>query len=199
LGKPISTSWVLRGLEVEWRRRRASALQPTAARLAEPVKISLKEYWAMVRSLVPATRKSGKKNRKVNFGYQFSVMMSSIDRAGVLFYPELFRHAHDAYEAFMAQLGQDLPGIFAAGDLHIPVVHAEADYLLPLTHGESVAVTVTAGGVGNSSFTIDCVFVDAQGRTAAKVRSVHVCIDPLSRQPAPLPAALREKLAAGLA
>ena len=94
----------------------------------------------------------------------------------------------------MAQLGQGLPGLFVAADMHIPVVHAEADYLLPLAHGETVTVTVTPGKVGNSSFTMDCIFADHQGRTAAKVRSVHVCIDPASRQPTKLPAELREKL-----
>ncbi len=131
--------------------------------------------------------------------YCFSVGLSSVDRAGVLFYPELFRHAHDAYETFMAQLGQDLPGIFSAADLHIPVVHAEGDCLLPLLHGETVEVTVTTGEVGNTSFSIDCVFADSQGRTAAKVRSVHVCIDPLTRQPTDVPALLRKKLSACLA
>ena len=134
----------------------------------------------------------------MTYQYSFSVGLSSVDRAGVLFYPELFRHAHDAYEAFMAQLGQDLPGIFAAADLHIPVVHAEGDYLLPLSHGEAVEVAVAPVDVGNTSFTIDCIFADSQGRAAAKVRSVHVCIDPPGRQPTKLPAELRERLSACL-
>ncbi len=128
--------------------------------------------------------------------YYFSVGLSSVDRAGVLFYPELFRHAHDAYEVFMARLGQDLPGIFTAANLHIPVVHVEGDYLLPLTHGESVEVNVSPGGVGNTSFTLYSVFTGSQGGVAAKVRSVHVCIDPQSRQPVAIPAVLREKLSA---
>ncbi|HHH44964.1 MAG TPA: acyl-CoA thioesterase [Gammaproteobacteria bacterium] len=132
----------------------------------------------------------------VTHQYCFSLGLSSVDRAGVLFYPELFRHAHDAFEAFMARLGHDLPGIFAAGDLHLPVVHAEGDYRLPLRHGESVSVSVTPGGVGDTSFTMDCVFTDSQGRTAATVRTVHVCIDPVSRKPTAVPAALREQLAA---
>ena len=128
--------------------------------------------------------------------YRFSVGLSSVDRAGVLFYPALFRHAHDAYEVFMARLGVDLPGVFAAGELHIPVVHAEGDYLLPLSHGETVKVDVTPDSVGDTSFTIDCIFADSQGCTAAKVRSIHVCIDPVSRQPTEVPALLREKLSA---
>jgi 1,4-dihydroxy-2-naphthoyl-CoA hydrolase len=94
----------------------------------------------------------------------------------------------------MARQEQDLPGIFAAGDVHIPVVHVESDYLLPLHHGDSVDVTVTPARVGATSFSIDCEFTDAQGRTAAKVRSVHVCIDPASRQAVAVPATLRERL-----
>lgn len=130
------------------------------------------------------------------YQYTFTLGLSSVDRAGVLFYPELFRHAHDAYEAFMAQLGQDLPGLFTAADLHIPVVHAEGDYLLPLMHGEPVKVSVTPAGVGDTSFTIDCVFTDSQEHTAARVSSVHVCIDLVSRKPTVVPAVLRKKLEA---
>jgi acyl-CoA thioesterase FadM len=99
----------------------------------------------------------------------------------------------------MARQEQDLPGIFAAGDVHIPVVHVEADYLLPLCHGDSVDVMVTPARVGTTSFSIDCEFTDAQGRTAAKVGSVHVCIDPASRKAAAIPATLRERLMACMA
>ena len=127
------------------------------------------------------------------FSYDFTVRLSSVDRAGVLFYPQLFQHAHDAYEAFMVYLGEDLATVFAHDSLHIPIVHAEADYYLPLPHGEKVQVRVAVACTGNTSFTLDCEFVDAQGQSAARVRTVHVCINPQSRQPLSLPKRLREK------
>jgi len=132
------------------------------------------------------------------FSYDFSVMLSSVDRAGVLFYAQLFRHAHDAYEAFMSQLQEDLAAVFSAGDLHIPIVHAEADYHLPLPHGEPVQVRVAVAKVGNTSFTLECEFINSQGQSAARVATVHVCINPHSRQPQPLPQSLRDKLNANL-
>ena len=40
------------------------------------------------------------------FFYRFTVRLHDIDAAGVMFFGHLFRHAHDAYESVMANLGQ---------------------------------------------------------------------------------------------
>jgi 1,4-dihydroxy-2-naphthoyl-CoA hydrolase len=130
----------------------------------------------------------------VNYSYQFTLGLSSVDAAGVLFYPELLRHAHDAYEGFMAHIDWALPDILTRGELLIPVVHVDADYLRPLRHGTQVSVTVTVGGMGDTSFTIDCDFIAGGDTPCARVRSVHVCIDAAQHSPVPVPAGLREQL-----
>ncbi len=133
----------------------------------------------------------------MDFRYRFALGLSSVDRAGVLFYPELFRHAHDACEAFLAHIGQPLHELLAAGAMALPVVHAEADYLAPLRHGVEVETVVTVGAVGDTSFRLDCAFYTPGGDLAARARSVHVCIDTGGGRPLPLPAALRQRLQAG--
>jgi 1,4-dihydroxy-2-naphthoyl-CoA hydrolase len=121
------------------------------------------------------------------FEYRFAIGMSSVDAAGVLFYPELFRHAHDAYEGLMAQIGIALDGILADGRYAVPIVHAEADYKRPLKHGATVAVAVQITKLGESSFVVDYDFRDASGGSCATTQTVHVVIDRSTGKTAVIP------------
>ena len=125
--------------------------------------------------------------------YSFRVRLHDIDAAGVMFFGHLFRHAHDAYEAFMAGLGLPLVGLIQAG-VRLPLVHAEADYRQPLRHGEEIRVEVACEHLGRSSFTIGYRFCDAQGGLRATARTVHVHLGPDSAGNAPLPEAIRSAL-----
>jgi len=129
------------------------------------------------------------------FEYVFYLGMSSVDAAGVLFYPELFRHAHDAYEAFMAECGADLAGLLREGRIGLPIAHAEADYLRPLHHGERVRVQVEMSRIGERSFTVSYTLGDSRGTLCARVESVHVCVDRQTGRACALPEGLRAGLA----
>lgn len=121
------------------------------------------------------------------FRYNFTVPMHDIDAAGVMFYGHLFRHAHDAYEAFMAAVGIPLDRIIRDGGPMLPLAHAEADYRTPLRHGDGVAIDLCIAGVGRSSFTLAYRFLDAEGHVRATARTVHVHLGPDGATPAPLP------------
>lgn len=122
--------------------------------------------------------------------YHFRVALHDIDAAGILFYGHLFRHAHDAYEAFMAGIGFPLAEIIRAGDPLLPLVHAEADYLLPLRHGEAIQVELGVLRLGFAAFTLGYRFRDDQGQLRARARTVHVRLSPDRAGSAPLPPAL---------
>lgn len=124
------------------------------------------------------------------FEHPFRVALHDTDAAGVLFFAHLFRHAHDAYEAWMSQLGFPLDAMLRAGDLRLPLVHAEADYRRPLHHGAAVRIQVTPAAVGEGSFTVDYRFYTADGNLAATARTVHAAIDADGRRS--LPAQLRQ-------
>ncbi|MCG6942926.1 MAG: acyl-CoA thioesterase [Thiohalocapsa sp.] len=111
------------------------------------------------------------------FEHRFRVALHDTDAAGVLFFAHLLRHAHDAYEAWMAQLGFPLDAMLRDGGLRLPLVHAEADYRRPLRHGDAVTVRLGVAGVGGSAFTVAYRFLDAQGELAASARTVHVGVD----------------------
>lgn len=128
------------------------------------------------------------------FSYRFHLGMSSVDHAGVIFFPELFRHAHDAYEAFMTSLGQDLSGFFAADLPAIPVVHAECDFQRPMRHGDHIEVKIRVEHLGETSMTMDYRFLGPEAAVCARCKTVHACIDKTGKRPVPVPAALRETL-----
>ena len=128
------------------------------------------------------------------FEYRFNLGMSSVDAAGVLFFPELFRHAHDAYEAFMADIGIALDGMLAEGQYALPIVHAEADYKRPLGHGVDVRVAVQINKLGERSLVVDYDFQDASGASCATTQTVHVLIDYATGKPAVIPEPWRTRL-----
>jgi 1,4-dihydroxy-2-naphthoyl-CoA hydrolase len=128
------------------------------------------------------------------FSYQFHLGMSSADPAGVLYFPELFRHAHDAYEAFMASLDHNLVGFFEANQPAIPIVHAESDFLKPMRHGDDIRVAVRVERLGESSMTLGFEFIGPGGELCATSRTTHVFIERTSGRPVAIPDSLRRRL-----
>jgi 1,4-dihydroxy-2-naphthoyl-CoA hydrolase len=124
------------------------------------------------------------------FQHAFRVALHDIDAAGIMFYGHLFRHAHDAYEAFMGAIGFPLERIIASADPLLPLVHAEADYHLPLHHGEALCIALGVLRIGSTSFTLDYRFLDGDSQLRARVRTVHVRLSPDHRSSAALPPAL---------
>jgi 1,4-dihydroxy-2-naphthoyl-CoA hydrolase len=126
--------------------------------------------------------------------YRFTVRLHDIDAAGVMFFGHLFRHAHDAYEYVMANLGQPLADLIQAG-VRLPLVHAEADYRQALRQGDEIRVEVACATLGGSAFTLGYRFCDADGVLRATARTVHVHLGPDGSGSAPLPPDIRSALA----
>jgi len=129
------------------------------------------------------------------FEHCFPIALHDTDAAGVLFFAHLFRHAHDAYEAWMARLGFPLDAVIRGGDLALPLVHAEADYRRPMRHGEKVGVTISVAELGEASFSIVYRFHVDGDKLAATARTVHVCIQPGEAGRRSLPESLSAALA----
>jgi 1,4-dihydroxy-2-naphthoyl-CoA hydrolase len=132
------------------------------------------------------------------FRHSFSVPLHDIDAAGILFFGHLFRHAHDAYEAFMAQLGFPLDELLREGRHLLPLVHAEADYRLPFRHGEAVTVALCVARIGRTSFTLGYRFLAADEQVRATAGTVHAHMEPGSSGASPLPAGLADALSGWL-
>jgi 1,4-dihydroxy-2-naphthoyl-CoA hydrolase len=135
------------------------------------------------------------------FSYSFHVRLHDTDAAGRLFFAHLFRHAHDAYESFMAHLGLPLEHLIAEGQVLLPLVHAEADYHHPLAQGDSVAVSLVIEEMRTRSFAVRYHFETANGVKAATARTVHIQIQgdgrPVARLSGDITSALRPYLVPG--
>jgi 1,4-dihydroxy-2-naphthoyl-CoA hydrolase len=132
------------------------------------------------------------------FEYVFRVRLHDIDAAGIMFFAHLFRHAHDAYEAFMATIGFPLDRVIRDAKWRLPLVHAEADYRCPLRHGDEATVRLRPAKVGERSFVLDYRFIDRAGEVCASARTVHVQSGPDGSVSAPLTDDLRMALTARL-
>jgi 1,4-dihydroxy-2-naphthoyl-CoA hydrolase len=131
------------------------------------------------------------------FTHRFEVALHDIDAAGVMFFGHLFRHAHDAYEAYMARIGFPLDAIVRERRWLLPLVHAEADYLSAIRHGERIRVMVSIAEVSRSSFTVAYRFLDTAQQLRASARTVHVQLAQDGSGSLPLSEPLRAALVAG--
>jgi 1,4-dihydroxy-2-naphthoyl-CoA hydrolase len=128
--------------------------------------------------------------RQKAFDYPYLTKLHDIDAAGVMFFASYFRLAHDAYESFMAEIGFSLPELIKQ-DLRLPLVHSSADFLQPVRHGDTLHIHVRIERIGDTSFTVDYLFVTDQGMQAARMQTRHVLINPEDRRPLALPEPLR--------
>jgi len=129
-----------------------------------------------------------------SFDYRITVALHDIDAAGVMFFAHFFRHAHDAYEKFMAEQGCALDALLREGRFLLPLVGSEASFRQPLRHGESITIRLNLSRLGESSFTMRYRFLGGDGTMHAEVSTSHVWIDAVTRRSNPLPALWRERL-----
>ncbi len=132
------------------------------------------------------------------FEYRYRLALHEVDAAGVAFFGHLFRHAHDAYELFMEDLGLGLRELLEEGSRGLPLVHCEADFLAPIRHRDQVRVELTVIRLGSSSFDIGYRFLAEDGRPLARAETRHVLVDRAEGSPLPLPPNMRASLAAYL-
>jgi 1,4-dihydroxy-2-naphthoyl-CoA hydrolase len=133
------------------------------------------------------------------FSYQRTIHFSDTDAAGVVFFANFLALCHEAYEESLAAAGIDLTTFFADHGVVVPIAKSEASYLRPLRAGDKVLVTVTPESISENSYALkyEVVKLDAAKKTAARVRTEHVCISSKTRERLALPPALATWLKAG--
>ena len=133
------------------------------------------------------------------FSYTLPVRFHEVDPAGIVFFARIFQYAHDACEAWLRSVGYPLDPPFHERDYGLPLVHAEADFRSPIHTGQEVRVDLALTSIGTTSFKVSAHLTSREGVDLATVRTVHVCVDPRTRRPIPLPAAMRAAFAPYLA
>lgn len=136
------------------------------------------------------------------FRYMFitknKVRMHDTDMAGILYFPRIYRFAHDALEDFIYHLGLNFHTIFKEGDFIFVIVHSEANYYSSLVVGDDIDVHLSIDHIGTTSFTIRYEIYKKDKSHMGTVRTVHVTIDKVKRTKIEIPEQLRKALQANL-
>ena len=128
------------------------------------------------------------------YSIQSRINFYDCDPAGILFYANIFKKAHKAYEEFLESL--DLEIDFFDDDKYVlPIIHAEADYKNPLIAGGLITIEVLVTSLRESSFELTYFFVDENHSIKATAKTVHVSVDKSEFKKISLEKELSEKLA----
>ena len=119
------------------------------------------------------------------------IRFADADPAGVIFYPRAVALAHAAVEDLIRHSSLGWEAWFASPSHAAPLRHAEAEFFQPMRPGETFTSVAMVEKLGNTSVSFLVEFNDAQGRTAARIRTVHVLIDKTNGGCLPLTAAIR--------
>jgi 1,4-dihydroxy-2-naphthoyl-CoA hydrolase len=128
------------------------------------------------------------------FKYETTVKLYDTDAAGIMFFGNYLRVAHDAYQAFLESCGFSFADALAEGKLLIPIVHAEADYLQPLLVGDKLSIEMTASKISTHSFVLKYRLSRLDSTLVATVSTVHVTTDRSATEKIVLPDPLRQAL-----
>lgn len=128
------------------------------------------------------------------FVFYFRVPFDDADPAGISFFANVYRYHHQAYEAWVDDhLKLSYRDWFLSETLAIPLRKTEAEYSAPLFPGERYKLELELGEIGTSSFTLASTIGPALGgKVCAKVRTVHVFMDPRSKTKIEIPKQIRE-------
>ena len=114
------------------------------------------------------------------------------DPAGIIFYANLFKLAHIAFEEFLNSISPER-NLFYDNEIILPVIHSEADYKKPLKAFDRPVCKVVVKDLRDSSFQIQYIF-SINDEVYAEASTVHVCVDKKSFQKTNLPEYLKQKL-----
>lgn len=122
------------------------------------------------------------------------VKLHNTDAAGIMFFGNYLKVAHDIFERFMNEIGFSLEYIINQADFLVVIAHSECDYKKSLKLGEKFELRLSVTNIGGASFTLGYQFVNAQGEFAATAQTVHVVLDKAKQKTCAMPDGLKEKL-----
>jgi 1,4-dihydroxy-2-naphthoyl-CoA hydrolase len=133
------------------------------------------------------------------FTYQRTVHFADTDAAGVVFFANYLAICHEAYEESLSAAGIDLKAFFSDNAIVIPIAKSEADYRRPLACGDKLVVSVSPKSLSQDSYEIryEITRLGPPEKSAARIRTEHVCIDSGTRSRKALPGPLAAWVQAG--
>jgi YbgC/YbaW family acyl-CoA thioester hydrolase len=117
--------------------------------------------------------------------------MNDTDAAGVIYFANQFRIAHEAFEQFLDSVNLGVAHMLESTEYRFPIIHAEADYKAPLKVGDALTINMTVDRVGDSSVALLFSLLDRHDKEVGTVKIVHVAVDKTTWKKRPLPQELK--------
>lgn len=111
------------------------------------------------------------------FSYALTVQLHHTDAYGIIFFANQFKFCHDAFQAFLDQVGLPLPPRRELVPTMLVIVHVEADYKVPVHVGDRLRIEVRVHAIGTTSIQMDYRIFNQHGIQVGGARTVHVTID----------------------
>ncbi|MBF7728940.1 acyl-CoA thioesterase [Pseudomonas sp. N040] len=133
----------------------------------------------------------------MDFVTKRTILFGDCDPAGIIFTPRVGYFVVEAVQEYLTHLlgGSGLRQISRMGVMP-PARALSIEFLSTMTWDDVIDIQVSHQPAGTSSFTFLLVARNAAGNVTFRASLTQVCVDPESRQPVPLPQALREALSA---
>lgn len=131
------------------------------------------------------------------FTYRYTVRLSDTDAAGVVYFANLLKMCHEAYEEALAVVGINLRKFVSNSSTAIPLVHASVDFFSPIFCGDQLLINLKTQQLNETEFVISYqVFANSSlDKPLAKAKTRHVCINPSTRTRTQLPSLIIKWLA----
>jgi 1,4-dihydroxy-2-naphthoyl-CoA hydrolase len=126
----------------------------------------------------------------MSFIYPRTIHFRDTDAAGVVYFANVLAMCHEAYEASLASAGINLRSFFTHPEFALPIVHASVDFLRPMFCGLQYEIRVKPVVLNTRKFEISysILLLKEPENLVSHATTVHVCIDPATRDRIDLPA-----------
>lgn len=126
------------------------------------------------------------------FTTKYKIAFSDTDPGGIVYFANIFKIAHIAYEQFFEQMNLKR-NYFFNDDFVIPIVNSCADFINPIKFSEEVSCNLKVSEIGSSSFTLNYTITNGT-ELKAKVKTVHVVVNKKNFNKAVIPDDLLNEL-----
>ena len=125
----------------------------------------------------------------MSFSYHRAIYLSDTDAAGVIYFANALNICHEAYEAWLVEIGINLRKMLTEKTIAIPIVHADIDFLRPIFYGDQLQINLEFKLIQDTEFMINYQIFrqESPNKSLAIAKTKHVCINPQTRSRITLP------------
>ena len=126
------------------------------------------------------------------FNTKIRINFYDCDPAGILFFANLFKFAHTAYEQMMESFKMSINFFDDDKDV-LPILAADSKFIKPIKAGDNIEISISVTVLKKSSFELSYSFKN-EDELFAEVKTVHVCVDKSEFSKIEIPAELYDSL-----